>query len=259
MLAVVLWLSSSGFAQEKKEEPSAESVENLESIILEPPAIEIIVFGENDVHMKRKELEDVLFKQGYESGIDKGDKIIYRPQTAWKPSVVLHDSGFVAFKRTPPRFESYVNTNSWSDYLYCLPPLTLMCIKASGWMVSNRRLRHVKTDLVEESRNELEAWQKSIVAFSSQIRLQETIPTLLENLWQDGLNENNETSVEQAKETIAEFWKTRACNDIGNEARSIVLEFIEEEIQTTEHAFIQHEYELFLQNPCAAELLESVD
>ena len=112
---------------------------------------EIIVLEESEIQRRRNQLDVNLRKTGYREGIRRNDKVLYRPEVVWKPTLVVYDSGYVELRKTPPRFEPWVKgkkDNKWR-YLSCLPPFTPMCIRASGWLITKRRAQHSKTDVIE--------------------------------------------------------------------------------------------------------------
>ena len=58
---------------------------------------------------RRRILDAELESSGYRQGKRKGDKVVYRPETVWHPSVVVHDSGWVDLKKNP----SSLRTLDW--------------------------------------------------------------------------------------------------------------------------------------------------
>ena len=93
-LSSLLWSESES---ESKSE-SADDDGNTES----PKAdAEIIVYGQREVEQRRVLLDRQLEDNGYREGIRKGNKVVYRPDTVWHPSVIVYDSGWVDLRRTP--------------------------------------------------------------------------------------------------------------------------------------------------------------
>ena len=236
-------------AQEAEDGPGAEEEAQAEGPGEEPAEdLEIIVFGELELQRRRMQLEKDLSALGYRAPLRREGKSIYRPETQWKPSYVVHDSGHVELRRTPPRFEPWVDgrtDNKWR-YLSCLPPFTPMCVRASGWLVSKRRLQHSKTALVEKTYPSVLHWQEAVAELATEQRLHEDIPDLLEDIWEHGKgwrkDENLETMA-QRRTSLAEFLGSRNCTPEGQAAREVVLQFIEVEVQDSEAPFSEAEME----------------
>jgi len=208
------------------EESTTESTDNNEEGLVDE---EIIIYGQSEVERRRKLLEKEIIKTGYREGIRRNDKVLYRPEVVWKPTIVVYDSGFVDLRKTPPRFEPWIKgpkTNKWR-YLSCIPPFTLMCIKASGWLITKRRAQHSKTKAIENIIDSIQSWQEAIVVVATQRRLQEDIPDFLDELW----NGESVLSMQQRKEEILGFWSSRTCTSEGDNAAAVIADFIEMEIQ----------------------------
>ena len=122
---------------------------------------EIIVFGQLQVAKARKKLDRDIRELGYRNGEKKGDHTVYRPQSAWRPTVVVYDDGFVVLRRTRPRFEPWVKGKTKLVWLSCIPPFTLMCIKLSGWLVSPARLQPQKARVANGIDPELRGWREA--------------------------------------------------------------------------------------------------
>lgn len=220
----------------------SQNVENSESSSLEtsmdqntePP--EMIIFGEREVDIRRKNLDDHLHRSGYREGIEKEGRTVYRPETSWKPSVVVYDSGFVELKRTPPRFESYLkHRNDVWRYLACVPPFTIMCVDINGWMINERKLQHAKEDIVVETHSDVIAWQEALEKMGMEERINNTIPVMLDTVWKQGLLPDGTTTSEPQErfDWIVNFYKNRLCNEYGLMVRDIITTYVEEEISTS--------------------------
>ena len=237
---------SISIAQEStKSETSSDdskSAENSESSSLEtsidqntePP--EMIIFGEREVDIRRKNLDDHLYRSGYREGIEKEGRTVYRPETSWKPSVVVYDSGFVELKRTPPRFESYLkHRNDVWRYLACVPPFTIMCVDVNGWMINERKLQHAKEDIVVETHSDVIAWQEALEKMGMEERINNTIPVMLDTVWKQGLLPDGTTTSEPQErfDWIVNFYQNRLCNEYGLMVRDVIATYVEEEISTS--------------------------
>ena len=189
----------------------------------------MIVIGEIEVQRQRKALEDALSSQGYRKGFRRGNKMIYRPETVWRPTVELYDSGMVLVKRTPPRFEPYIpgrKDNYWR-YLACIPPFGLMCIKANGWLIDKRRFQGAKTKVIDTNITAIQRWQNAVSAVAFDDRISNTLPEELETIWRDS------TAVSDKHAQLLELWRNRTCTPEGEMAAAIISDFINYEVQAS--------------------------
>ena len=242
---MILFLLFSVSAQEPQnsDEDVSKPIQNQENTVLntqdsrkeeEPP--EIIIFGEREVDIRREKLEHQLYENGYREGIQKEGRTVYRPETSWKPSFVVYDSGFVELKRTPPRFESYLkHRNDIWRYLACVPPFTVMCIDVNGWMINERKLRHAKEDIVVKTHDNIVDWQQALEKMTMEERIHNSIPFMLDMVWQQGILPDGTkiTTSKEKLEWIFAFYDARLCNDYGVMVRDVIETYIEEEIRTT--------------------------
>lgn len=204
---------------------------------------EIIVYGENEVHRRRQLLDKQLTNRGYRPGKVRGDKTIYHPDIVWKPTVVVHESGWVELRKTPPRFEPFVGNpdNKW-NYLYCLPSAGLMCVRAGGWLISKRRAQHSKTDVIDDNIAAINYWQESVIGIAHQNRIEVALPNELDAIWSN--------PSEEAKLQIMTLWSTRTCTPEGKQAAQVILDFLLYEvddlypISPTDHTWFENN------NPC---------
>jgi len=214
---------------------------------------EIIVYGQSEVDRRRNLLDKNIRANGYRIGKKRQDKVFYRPEVVWKPTIVVYDSGFIDLRKTPPRFEPWIRgyrENKWR-YLACIPPLTVMCVQASGWLITKRRAQHSKTETIKNNIDVVQAWQESITVVATQVRLEEDIPDILDNIWFG----DSSLSKQERKEQILNFWTSRTCTPEGNQAAKVIGYFIEMEIQssavpltTNEQSVANH------RNPCQRSL-----
>ncbi len=191
------------------------------------PNAEITVYGKREVDRRRSVLDNQLKDNGYRSGKRRGDKVVYRPETVWHPSVVVYDSGWVDLRKTPPRFEPWIGghpDNKWR-YLSCIPPFGLMCIRASGWLITKRRAQHSKTAVIENNIETIQYWQESVVGLATQERLEVQLPDELDTIW------GSETlSSAERTEQIVYLWSTRTCTPEGAAAAGIIADYLAFEV-----------------------------
>jgi hypothetical protein len=250
--SLLLWLSLAGLAH--AEEPPVVTETDESPVVTEtdesPVVIEadqnavteeIIVMGELEIARRRAQVIRNLKGMGYREGRTRNGRTVYKPDTAYHPTVVLDDDAWMLIKRTPVRMDPPGAKDNRLRYLWCVPPLTITptCIQAGGQLISKRRLNHFKEDVVRSTRYEMREWQSAVVAHAMDKRLGEEIPDMLEELWGTGMPESKSSSIlETAAErraAILQFWSSRACVKEGEQARLVVADFMEYTVQTSEN------------------------
>jgi len=244
MVRLLLLLALSG-ASRAQEPAAGEADETEESEVERPEATErpvaseeIVVHDDLEIARRRAALERGIRNLEYQPGKRKGDTVVYRPYSPWKPSVVVHDDGFMIIKRSPVRFAPPTKQRRAVDYLWCIPPFGLMCIRPGGQVVSPAKLNHQKARVAYTVDPELRDWREAIVSKAWSARVGEEIPTLLDAAWQDGVPIKGEAQLEtpaQRRAAILDFWAGRACNAEGQEVRDLVTLFLEYEVQSSDH------------------------
>ena len=188
---------------------------------------EIVVIGEYEVKKQLGKLNKELLLMGYRNGKEKGNKIIYVPESSWKPTVIVHRSGLIEIKRTKPRFEPYIGGRKDNKlrWLACIPPFTIMCVKMGGWLVGKRKLQHAKTKVVHNTQPTVESWQQAIQKIAMHQRLKQDLPDILTALW-----EAPQPPETKHAELLA-LWTSRTCTPEGEQARKVIEEFMRYEVQ----------------------------
>jgi len=206
---------------------------------------EIVVYGELEVVRRRRSLDRRIRATGYRPGVKKEDRTIYRPEAVWKPTVVVYDDGFVVMKRSRVRFEPWVKGRTKAVWLSCIPPLSLMCIRLSGRLVSPARLSAQKGRTMDAMDAPLDAWQEAIASNATRERLDRQIPDELEALWtagvpMGGVGEPVE-GPDARRSAILMFWAGRACTREGAAAREVAALFLEYEVQASPFPLTEQE------------------
>ena len=178
MLPLVLF--SAAFAQEPAPAPAPEP----EPEVVDEGGDEMIVFGDLQEQKRRQELTQTLLDLGYKPGKRRENgRTVYRPEVAWHPTVIVDDDGYAVMKRTPVRFEPWIDLKSEPlEWVSCVPPFTIMCLRVGGWIVSNRKLNHKKEFVAEGMDPYIDAWREVLVANAMGRRLNEEIPDMLEGM-----------------------------------------------------------------------------
>lgn len=206
---------------------------------------DLLILEDIDVERARAQLDRRIRDLGYKEGDIKDDRVIYRPESAWKPSIVIHDEAFVVIRRTPPRFEPWIGPGAPIRYLSCIPPFTPMCLKLSGVLVSKRRLQHQKTKVTEGIEPMVYEWREAIVDRAMQFRVNEELPRILDDVWLRGipLDPSLPTLNEPAKRRseMLDLWASRTCTPEGEAVRSVVQNYLYWEVQNSEHPLTAEE------------------
>ena len=217
------------------EEPAAQ--ESAAAPTTPAPSEEMIVLGQREIARRRAEINRDLLEMGYHAK-DKGDVTIYRPDSVWHPSVKVYDDGFVVLKRTPPRFEPLIGGTSNLRYLTCIPPFTPMCLRMSGWMVSEKKLTPQKARVAAALDPDVDAWQAAIARQATVVRVGQEVPDLLTASWEQGapIEPGGEALPDPAarRAAILEFWATRADTPEGAAVRAVTGDFIRYVVQDSE-------------------------
>ena len=224
--------------EESEKAPDAPSSSEVEA------SGEIIIYGERELARTRSALDSQIRAQGYGTVKKSEGKTVYRPDIAWKPSVIIYDEGYMLLRRTPVRFEPWIQGKKDNKlrYLSCIPPFTVLCIR-SGWLVNGRKLAHSKEEMVEVSLPAFETWQAQVIAQATENRIQNEVPALLDALWIEGRSITSREIVldshEMRKKELLLFWKSRACTPEGDRVRQTIEAYIAFEVQASEYAFIE--------------------
>ena len=208
---------------------------------------EMVISSDGTVERTRAELEREILNLGYQAGETRGDRVIYRPIDAWKPSIVIYNDAFVWIRRTPPRFEPWIENNAPIGYLSCIPPFTLLCIKTQGVLVSRRRLQHQKTDISEAIDPFVSEWREAVANRAARVRNEQEVPQLLEDLWRLGIPIEASDIIlntpPERRAAIFDFWSSRTCTYEGQSVRDTTLFFLQQEVQTSETPATRSEVE----------------
>lgn len=230
LVALLLLFVEPARAQEQPgADAEAAGAEEEEAEVGEAIDEEIIVLGRREISRRRAELDRELKAMGYKVREREG-VTVYRPEISWKPSVHVYDDGYVILRRSPPRFESYIDSESNLRYLACIPPFTIMCIKIGGVTVSQRKLAPQKAEVIGAIQPEIRAWQGAISREVMSIRLGSEVPALLVATWETGAptepGEAPAPTIEERRRAILRFWATRADTEEGDAVRAVVADFI---------------------------------
>ncbi len=236
LLLALLWALLAARAQKADTDEAAETNETETSEYGDAFDEEIIVFDDLEIARRRGELDGRIRGLGYRAGKKRDGRTIYHAQSPWKPSVVIHDEGFVTLKRAPVRFESYADGPLKA--LACIPPFTIMCVRIGGQVISRRKLAHQKSAVSDQIQPEVTAWRTAVIARHHEHRAMVEVPAALTATWEDGLPLDGGPALPDPaarRRAILDFWGGRACTEEGDAVAEVVATFVELGIDASEH------------------------
>jgi hypothetical protein len=237
LLAGALARASVAFAEDGVEPPQKTETDAEVTVVDDGADGELIVFGDLQIAERRKVLDRSIREQGYRSGERKDGRTVYRPETPWKPTVIVHDDGFVQIKRSPVRFAPPGQRSGSSKlrYLWCLPPLTPMCVRIGGQIVSKRKLNPQKARVLNATHDEVEDWTDAISGKAISQKVGQTLPDELDRLWADGVRlggHAGELSTPEARRAeMLLVWADRTCTPEGDAVAEVIALFLLYEVQ----------------------------
>ena len=202
---------------------------------------EMIIHGESVVAKKRGDLERKLRRLGYDKFVRKDGRTLVRHRTAFKPTVVIDDDGWMMVKRSPIRIDPPGKRDNKLRYLWCLPPFTItpLCIKLGGQTVSRRRLQAHKERVVQGTQGYAREWRTAVINLAMDSRLGRDIPNMLDAIWSEGHTGEEGGMVlddyAERRQALMQFWAGRSCVKEGAQARELVHDFIAYEVQQSPH------------------------
>jgi len=196
---------------------------------------ELTIYGDAEVARRRDELDEAIHGFGYKAGKRKGDLTIYRPETPWKPTIVLQDDGLVVLQRSPVRWVAPGRADNPANQLWCIPPFTLMCIRIGGQIVATTKLDYQKGRVMDQIHDPSEAWRSAIANRATMARVDQELPAHLEATWKTGapLEPSGPTLADPAARRVAilSFWASRADTPEGELVAQVAADFLSLEIQ----------------------------
>jgi hypothetical protein len=202
---------------------------------------DMIIHGESVVAKKRGDLERKLRRLGYDKFVRKDGRTLVRHRTAYKPTVVIDDDGWMTVKRSPIRIDPPGKRDNKLRYLWCLPPFTItpLCIKVGGQTVSRRRLQSHKTRVIQATQGYASEWRTAVISLAMDSRLGRDIPNMLDSIWVNGHTGEQDSlmlaSHAERRAALLQFWAGRSCIKEGAQARELVHDFITYEVQPSAH------------------------
>jgi hypothetical protein len=200
---------------------------------------ELIVRGEEEVLRYRAQVFQSLVEEGYRRRIRRGDRTIFLSEDPWKPRVIVHDDGWVYFRREPPRVHapgrSYADQGSPAAYLLCIIAPT-SCVSVGGWLVSPRKLNAVKAELLDTTKDEVRSMNDAVARRELGQRLYADIPRDLEQVWS-----REDLPASERRALLFEYWDSRTETPEGDAAKEAVASFLRGVVQQSETPFTEAE------------------
>jgi len=200
----------------------------------------IIVYGEQRVEEARDQVIADLTGLGYRKLVDKGDRLVLKHETSWKGKVVLHDDGFLEFRRQGPKGTMpdtfFRRASPAVGWVPCLVVPTA-CVKVGGVVVSKRKLRHIEvrtTQYVAHDLSELNARMADLAVDE----LLDELPDRLEACWAQGVPLDGDAplvSMEQRRAHLLAYWASRTDTVWGDRVREVVGSFLRGQVQSSDH------------------------
>ena len=209
----------------------------------EPPAqvYEIEVISEQEVKRRRNDVERAVEDLGYQSdGWRRGYEVFLHP-VPWKPEVWVGEHGTVRLKRRRVHFRlPEIGGGAWGwvpvRAMACVLAPTA-CVRVGGQVISERKLRAHKEDVLEKSHPQVVSWQDAL-ATNATNELMDHLPTDLEALWEDGVHPETGAIVaspDERRAIILEMWLHKANNRWGRAVREVIGDFLRHVVQDSDH------------------------
>ncbi|MFN7143708.1 MAG: hypothetical protein ACK4YP_08040 [Myxococcota bacterium] len=228
------------------ETPEGTPAEGPPALGTTPPPLGARVAGETievtdsqEVLRRRAAVFQELVDEGYTRRIRRDDRTIFLSEDPWKPRVIVHDDGWVYFKRQPPRLHapgrSFADQGTPASYLLCIVMPT-SCISVGGWLVSPRKLGGVQASVMDETKDEVRAMNDAVARRELGRRLNEDIPRDLERVWA-----RVELPAAQRRALLFEYWDLRTDTPEGESAKRAIEAFLRGVVQQSDTPFTPEE------------------
>ncbi len=220
----------------------ASSAEEEEQADLEDDANEVIYVDEQAVIRARQEVGLALRDLGYQRKRERNGREIYVNEVPWKPQVLVDDDGWMVVRRAPPTFSKPDLPGIWRGplgYLVCVANPTA-CVHIGGWVIAERKLAWHKEAVVSHTVPTMDRYEDALVVRAFNQRTGEDVPDALSSLWEQGVPLEGQdllASHAERRAALLAFWASRTCNDWGDAVRQVVQDFMQYEVQDSEHPF----------------------
>jgi hypothetical protein len=201
-----------------------------------PTSGETIIVEDTRVARTRKELENAILDLGYHLKREKDGRVVYRPEVAWHPTIVVDADGFVVLQRSPVKFAVPETLSPGMRALaWGLCPLKWdVCLHAGGQIVSKAKLDARKGAADAATNPQRIAWNEALHDQGQAARLA-SLPAAMDQLWAQGVRIDQPgapplPTPPERKAALVDFWATRADTPEGEEVRALVRDFLVYEV-----------------------------
>lgn len=217
--------------------------------IFEVPIMEVVITDERAVQMARQAVEQELVDLGYEAKRRRDDRTVYVSDVGWENKVIVHDDGWMYFRKRPPHVRKPEIEGAWWNGVPVVEwgPCLLapfLCVSAGTVGVRPQLSEQNKEEVVEGTAQEMRDYADTIAAEALGRKLNEEIPDWLDAVWHQGVDPRNDTALptpEARRAHILEFWISRTDNAYGDAVRQVVEHYMLYEIQSSTDPFTQNE------------------
>jgi hypothetical protein len=197
-----------------------------------PTAQESIIVEDNRVARARRELEKAILDLGYTIKREEDGRVVYRPDVAWHPTIVVDKDGFVILRRSPVRFSTPSTLDPGTRALMwgLCPIMWHLCVHPGGQVVSKAKLDGKKGAANSATNPQRIAWDEALHDRGHARRMAE-LPEALDHLWSEGVQIDAPgapplATPPERKAALVEFWATRADTPEGDEVKALVRDFL---------------------------------
>jgi hypothetical protein len=204
---------------------------------------EIVVTPGQEVLEARAKVFQKLVDEGYRRRIRKKDRTVFLSEEPWQPRVIVHDDGWIYFRREPPRIHapgrSYTDQGTPAAYLLCVIAPT-SCISIGGLLVSERKMGWVKAEVMDGTRTSVREMNDAVARRELGHRLNEDIPADLDRIWKRA-----DLPVADRHLLLYEYWDDRTDTPEGDAAKGAIRAFLMGVVQQSDTPFTPAELEGF--------------
>ena len=213
----------------------------------DPPVSEvIIVYGEEQVRVAREKVIQDLRDLGYTNLKEKDGRLLLLHEQNWKGKVVLHDDGFVQFRRQGPKGTTPDTFFSEASPLIGWVPCIIVptaCVKMGGVVVSERKLSQVEAKTSAAIAADLDALHQRQADLYTQ-RKMEALPEQLAACWEQGAPLDGDAALPDAASRrlhLLRYWDSRTETVWGEKIRGVVADFLNGVVQASDTPVTQAE------------------
>lgn len=216
-----------------------ESAEESAEVPGEVPGEVLDVYEDSEVLRRRAAVITRLKEEGYREGRRKGEYTVFANRSPWRPQVLLHDDGWVRFRRQPPRIHapgrSFADQGAPTEYLWCLlsPP---SCISIGGWIVGPRKYGAIVSKVSDATHEDVRALNDAVARRELAHRLNEDIPADLQAIWSRA-----ELPAADRRTLLYTYWDSRTDTPEGAQARDAIAAYLQGVVQASDEPFAPEE------------------